>query len=204
LASVLASIFLLAWGIFGQELEATWDVGGLVASFEASENWAWLLGIVLLIADLILPIPGTIVMSALGAVYGFWFGGFLASLGSFLAGIAGYGVGRFFKEEKAKHWLGERDFEKGRALFEKGGALMIALSRAVPILPEVLACMAGLLRMPFRIFCVAALCGSVPMGFLFAWIGTLGRASPTWGFAFSLGVPALLWSLAAWGSKKTS
>jgi uncharacterized membrane protein YdjX (TVP38/TMEM64 family) len=203
LALVLASVFLLAWGLFGQELEATWDVAGLAASFEKAKSWAWLLGVALLVADLIFPIPGTIVMSALGAVYGFWLGGFLASLGSFLAGLAGYGVGRFFQETKAKRWLGEKDFEKGRALFTRGGALMIALSRAVPIIPEVLACMAGLLRMPFKSFCVAMLCGSVPMGFLFAWIGTLGRDSPSWALAFSLGIPALLWSLAAWWNKKT-
>jgi uncharacterized membrane protein YdjX (TVP38/TMEM64 family) len=204
LAVVLASVFLLAWGFFGQELEATWDGARLAASFEEAKSWAWLLGIALLVADLIFPIPGTIVMSALGAVYGFWLGGFLASIGSFLAGLAGYGVGRYFQETKAKRWLGEKDFEKGRAVFAKRGAWMIALSRAVPILPEVLACMAGLLRMPFRIFCVAMLCGSVPMGFLFAWIGTLGRDSPNWALAFSLGIPALLWSLAAWWNKKTS
>ncbi|MEK6231646.1 MAG: hypothetical protein N2A42_07325, partial [Luteolibacter sp.] len=66
-----------------------------------------------------------------------------------------------------------------------------------PILPEVLSCMAGLLRMPFGKFSLALACGSVPMGFLFAWIGTVGRESPGWGIAFSLLVPAVLWGAAA-------
>ena len=192
----VAVFFLVGWFFFGQGLEEVWNVERLVAHFENAKAWAWLLGIALLMADLLLPIPGTIVMSALGAVYGFWIGGLLSAIGSMLAGMSGYGVGRFFKESFAKRWLGERDFEKGKSLFERGGAWVVAISRALPILPEVLACMAGLLRMPFGKFVIALACGSVPMGFLFAWIGAIGREQPAWGFAFSIGVPAVLWSAA--------
>lgn len=198
----LGVFFLLGWWFFGQELEEAWDGEALVLRFEESRDWAWLAGIGLLLADLLLPIPGTVVMSALGAVYGFWFGGLIASAGAMLAGMFGYGVGRFFKEDFAKRWLGERDFEKGKALFRRGGGWVIAISRALPILPEVLACMAGLLRMPLGKFCFALACGSLPMGFLFAWIGTVGRESPGWGLAFSLGVPAVLWTAAVlWRNK---
>jgi hypothetical protein len=42
------------------------------------------------------------------------------------------------------------------------------------------------------------------MGFLFAWIGMLGREQPAWGLAFSLGVPAVLWSVAAVMRRKNS
>ena len=52
-----------------------------------------------------------------------------------------------------------------------GGGWVVALSRALPILPEVISCTAGLVRMPFRKFTVALACGSAPMGFLFAAIG---------------------------------
>lgn len=193
----IAVFFLLGWGLFGEGLEETWNVERLSHRFEQAKSWAWLLGIVLLIADLLLPIPGTVVMSALGAVYGFWIGGLLSAIGAMLAGIFGYGVGRFFDKKFAKRWLGEKDFEKGKSLFAKSGAWVVAMSRALPILPEVLACMAGLLRMPFGMFVIALACGSVPMGFLFAWIGTVGREQPAWGLAFSLGVPAVLWGVAA-------
>jgi uncharacterized membrane protein YdjX (TVP38/TMEM64 family) len=193
----LCAFFLIGWWLFGAGLEQAWDGEVLVARLEESRQWAWLACIGLLVADLLLPIPGTVVMSALGAVYGFWLGGMLAALGSMLAGMSGYGVGRFFKEGFSKKWLGERDFEKGRKLFDRNGALVVAVSRALPIFPEVLACMAGLLRMPFRKFLLALACGSVPMGFLFAWIGTVGRESPAWGLAFSLGAPAVLWGAAA-------
>ncbi len=193
----LAVFFLLGWALFGEGLEEMWDVDNLAGRFEEAKSWAWLLGILLLLGDLLFPIPGTVVMSALGAVYGFWLGGLLSAGGAMLAGMLGYGVGRFFDEKFAKRWLGERDFEKGKSMFEKSGAWVVAMSRALPILPEVLACMAGLLRMPFGKFVIALGCGSVPMGFLFAWIGTVGREQPEWGLAFSLGVPAVLWGAAA-------
>lgn len=196
LAIALGVFFLLGWWALGEGIEEVWDVEALSSKFAAAKGWAWLAGIGLLVADLLLPIPGTVVMSALGVVYGFWLGGVLAAVGSMLAGILGYGVGRFFNEDFAKRWLGEKDFEKGRTLFRGGGAWVVAMSRALPILPEVLACMAGLLRMPFSKFCLALACGSVPMGFLFAWIGTVGRANPEWGLAYSLGIPALLWAMA--------
>jgi len=193
----LAVFFLVSWLLFGQSLEQAWDVERLTASFEEAKAWAWLVGIGLLLADLLLPIPGTIVMSALGAVYGLWIGGFLASVGSILAGVLGYGVGRFFDEKNARKWLGEKDFDRGHRLFSKSGPWVVAISRALPILPEVIACMAGLVRMPFRKFLLALACGSVPMGFLFAWIGAVGVEHPTWGLAFSLGLPAVLWGAAA-------
>jgi uncharacterized membrane protein YdjX (TVP38/TMEM64 family) len=47
--------------------------------------------------------------------------------------------------------------------------------------------------MPFGRFVAALACGSLPVGFLFAWIGAAGRGSPGWALAFSLLVPALLW-----------
>ena len=197
LALALCIFFLLAWWMFGSGLEQAWDMRGLVGRFDEAKDWAWLIGLGLLLADLLLPIPGTIVMSALGAVYGFWLGGLIASVGSMLAGMLGYGVGKFFKESFSRKWLGERDFERGKAMFGRNGAWVVAVSRAVPILPEVLTCMAGLLRMPFGKFCLALACGAVPMGFLFAWIGTVSGGNPEWGLAFSLGVPAVLWGTAA-------
>ena len=101
-------------------------------------------------------------------------------------------------ENAARKLLGGRDFEKGRLIFARGGGWMVALSRAVPILPEAISCTAGLVRMPFGRFLAALACGSLPVGFLYAWIGSVGREAPVWALAFSLGAPALLW-LAALG-----
>lgn len=192
----LAALVLATWLLWGGAWEERLTMAGAVAWLEAAGPWAWAAGIGLLASDLVLPVPGTVVMSALGYVHGPLAGGLAAAAGSMLAGLGGYGIGRLVGERAARRLLGAVDYEKGRLLFARGGAWMVALSRALPILPEALACTAGLVRMPFARFLGALACGSLPVGFLFAWIGAAGRDAPGWALAFSLLVPALLWTAA--------
>jgi uncharacterized membrane protein YdjX (TVP38/TMEM64 family) len=193
---VLALLFLISWMIWGGGLEARFTLDGCIAWLAAAGPWAWAAGIGLLVSDLLLPVPGTVVMSALGFIYGPFLGGLIAATGSMGAGLTGYGIGRCFGEPAARRWLGDMDYEKGRLLFARGGGWMVALSRALPILPEVISCTAGLVRMPFRRFLAALACGSLPIGFLFAAIGAAGRDAPGWALLFSLAVPAVLWGIA--------
>jgi uncharacterized membrane protein YdjX (TVP38/TMEM64 family) len=192
----LGALILLVWLIWGGAWEAHFTLPGAAAWLRQAGPWAWAAGIGLLAADLVLPVPGTIVMSALGLTYGTLLGGTVAATGSILAGLCGYGVGRLVGEKTARKLLGGRDFEKGKLLFARGGGSVIALSRAIPILPEALSCTAGLVRMPFHAFLTSLACGSIPVGFLFAWIGAVGRDAPAWAIAFSIAVPLLLWLLA--------
>jgi uncharacterized membrane protein YdjX (TVP38/TMEM64 family) len=192
----LAAVVLGSWWLWGGAWENRFSLEGSVAWLESAGPWAWAAGIGLLMVDLFLPIPGTVVMSALGFLYGAIWGGCFAATGSFLAGLCGYGLGRLFGENFSRRWLGNEDFEKGKHLFSKRGGWVIALSRALPILPEVLSCTAGLVRMPFGKFSLALACGSVPMGFIFAAIGAMGRDTPMWAMLFSLLFPGLLWLLA--------
>lgn len=194
---ILAVPVLGGWLLWGGAWETQFTLEGSVRWLERAGPWAWAAGILMLLGDLVLPVPGTIVLSALGFVYGTWLGGLIASAGLMAAGLAGYGVGRLCGEGLARRWLGSRDFERGHALFASGGGWVVALSRALPILPEVISCMAGLLRMPFRKFLTSMACGSLPMGFVFAWIGQAGRDAPWLTVALSLMLPALLWALAS-------
>ncbi len=194
---VLAALVLGAWLIWGGKWDAQFTFAGSVKWLESAGPWAWAAGISLLIGDLALPVPGTVVISALGFIYGTLLGGLIASVGLTAAGVLGYGLGRLCGENFARRWLGDLDYEKGKLLFARSGCWVVAMSRALPILPEVISCTAGLVRMPFRRFAVALACGSVPMGFLFAAIGKAGHAAPGWAFGLSLLVPALLWLAAS-------
>ncbi|MCH2330530.1 MAG: hypothetical protein MK312_03205, partial [Roseibacillus sp.] len=51
----------------------------------------------------------------------------------------------------------------------------------------------GLARMPFRRFCAALACGSLPLGVAFAAIGHWGHAQPVLALALSAGLPPVLW-----------
>ena len=72
----------------------------------------------------------------------------------------------------------------------------MCLSRALPIFSEVVACTAGLVGMSFKRFVIALACGSLPMGFVFAAIGSAGHNQPGLAMAMCLVVPAILWGAA--------
>jgi uncharacterized membrane protein YdjX (TVP38/TMEM64 family) len=144
-------------------------------------------------SDLFLPIPATAVMAALGFVYGPLAGGLIATLGGFLAGALAYLLCRWFGRKAALRLLGPQDLADGERLFAKVGGWLVVLSRWLPVFPEVIACMAGLARMPPRAFFVALACGSAPLGFAFAAIGHAGADHPLLAILLSAGLPPLLW-----------
>jgi len=190
----LALLVIVPFAIWGDEFERSLSLEHTVETLRATGDWAWAAGIGLLVVDLFLPVPGTVVMSALGLVYGWPLGGTLAAVGSVGAGVLAYGLcvglGR-----RAACWLaGEKGLEEGERLFggETGGWL-VALSRWMPVLPEVVACLAGISRMPFPRFFAALCAGSVPMGFVFAWIGEAGQDRPVLAVVLSAGVPPVIW-----------
>ena len=69
----------------------------------------------------------------------------------------------------------------------------MVLSRWLPIMPEVVSCMAGLSRMSVRIFLSALVVGCLPLAFTFSVIGDTGRDHPRLTMALSVLAPALIW-----------
>jgi uncharacterized membrane protein YdjX (TVP38/TMEM64 family) len=134
-------------------------------------------------------------MSALGATYGFWVGSLLSILGSMLAGLTAYGLARWAGRPAAIWIAGEDGLVRTEELFARGGAWLVLTSRWLPILPEAVACLAGLARMPFRTFFWALTVGSVPLGLTFAWIGTLTEDREGLALALSAGLPIGAWLL---------
>jgi uncharacterized membrane protein YdjX (TVP38/TMEM64 family) len=168
---------------------------GAIAWLRDFGPWAWAAGIILLVSDLVLPVPGTAVMAALGYLYGPALGGLISAIGSFMSGAVAYGLCRITGRRGAAWLIGERDLQRGEDLFTRIGGWLVAVSRWLPLFPEVIACMAGLVRMPTRIFCLALLCGSVPLGFIYAAVGAAGKDNPTLALSLSAGLPPLLWLL---------
>ncbi len=192
----MMAVVIITWMIWGTWFELKFTLEGSIAYLEDTQGYAWLVGWALLVSDVLIPIPGTVVMSALGWMYGAFLGGVLAAVGSILAGLAGYGLCRLLGERAARFLLGSKDFERGHRWFDHGGGWLICMSRALPVLAEVISCMAGLVRMPFRRFFLSLCCGSIPLGFVFAWIGASGHDRPAMATGMSLGLPLVLWILA--------
>ena len=113
---------------------------------------------------------------------------------SMLSGLLAYGFCRKFGRPAARWIAGEKGLARGEVLFRGAmGGWMVALSRWLPVFPEVISCVAGLTRMPFRRFCLALACGSLPLGFGFAAIGDWGHEYPMIALVLSAGLPPLLW-----------
>src|SRR6478736_6361628 len=106
---VLAALVLCVWILWGEGWEERFTFEGSVKWLEGAGPWAWAAGIALLVGDLALPVPSTVVISALGYVYGVLIGGVIATTGLMAAGVSGYGVGRLCGEDFARRWLGNRD-----------------------------------------------------------------------------------------------
>jgi uncharacterized membrane protein YdjX (TVP38/TMEM64 family) len=190
---IFALIVLVPFLIWGSGFEQSLTAEGAAAWLAGYGQWASVAGILLLMSDLVLPIPATAVMAALGFVYGPLAGGLIASLGSFLSGALGYLLCRWFGRPVAVRLLGPKDLMEGERLFARVGGWLVVLSRWLPVFPEVIACMAGLSRMPPLSFFAALACGSVPLGFAFAMIGHAGVDHPVLAIALSAVLPPLLW-----------
>ena len=183
------------WLIWGEAFERSFSLVGTLTWLRELGPWAAAAGVGLLVADIALPIPSTIVMSALGATYGFWVGGLLSILGSMLAGLTAYGLARWAGRPAAIWIAGEDSLARTEELFARGGAWLVLTSRWLPILPEAVACLAGLARMPFRTFFWALMVGSIPLGLTFAWVGTLTEDREGLALALSAGLPIGAWLL---------
>ncbi|MGB7182247.1 MAG: VTT domain-containing protein [Burkholderiaceae bacterium] len=194
-AVFLAATIGLPFVFWGDQFEAAFTDGQTVQWLRDIGPYAWLSAIGLLVSDIALPIPSTAVMAGLGILYGPWLGGLIATAGSVLAGVIGYGLCRLFGRPIAVWLAGESMLGYGQGLFERSGGWLVALSRWQPVLPEVVACLAGLSKMRFVPFCVALVCGSAPLGFVFAMIGHRGQNAPVVTLLASALAPFVLWFL---------
>jgi uncharacterized membrane protein YdjX (TVP38/TMEM64 family) len=168
-----------------------------VLTLRQYQGWAWAVGIVLIWVDLVLPIPQTAVIAALGIVYGTLLGGLLGTFGLITGGLLGYGLMFTSARRFAHRFAGPRSLRKMEGLFDRGGAWAIVLSRSLPYsIPEAMVVLAGLAAMPMRKFTVALTIGSVPTAFAFAAIGAGWADQPILALAVSYVLPILLLPIA--------
>jgi uncharacterized membrane protein YdjX (TVP38/TMEM64 family) len=168
-----------------------------VVMLDSHGRWAWALGIALIWADMVLPIPQTAVIAALGIVYGTLLGGLLGSLGLITSGLLGYVLMFTSARRFAQRFGGSQSLHRMRSLFDQDGAWAIVLTRGLPYsVPEVMVFLAGLAAMPIRKFTTAVTIGSVPTAFAFAAIGAGWADQPILALVVSFVLSILLLPLA--------
>ena len=193
LAIVLGLLFAIEFALFGQYFDFTLSQEQCSKWFAEIKPFAWGIGIALLMSDILLPIPASGVMAALGSVYGIWLGAAISAIGSIGAAGTGYLLARL-AGRRLIHWLAsEEELERFKWFFDRWGGWAIIASRIMPILPEVIAILAGIARMKTSRFIVALLLGTIPTCILFSYLGFTTRETPWYGIGLASVLPLLFW-----------
>lgn len=155
----------------------------------------------LLGADVLLPVPSSILMTVNGRLFGFLAGAGVSLAGNLLAGVVAYGIGQWGGRRLNRSVTPEEGERAGRFLARWGMAALV-LSRPIPVLAESVALTAGAAGMSRPAYYLGILTGSLPLSLVYAAAGAYARDLHT-GLWIFLGV-VLLSGLCWWVGRKQS
>lgn len=192
LGAVLAALFL---GLFALAEELGVPLLTDPGTRLSTGGWvAAAIGFSLLVGDVVLPVPSSLVMIAHGALFGVLWGTVLSLVGSVGAAALGFGLGRSGGRLLARV-AGEDERRRADELLDRWGQLAVVASRPVPILAETVAVMAGTSALSWSRFLLASVAGSGPAAVLYAVTGaTAARLDNTLlVFALVLLIAGVFW-----------
>lgn len=160
---------------------------------------AAVIGVGLLIADVLLPVPSSLVMVAHGALFGVLGGTLLSLLGSVGATMFGFALGRR-GGKLLERLVTPAERERADYLLKRWGALAIIVTRPVPLLAETVAIMAGTSSLGWGRVALSALAGSLPPALLYAITGAsvANLQNTALVFGFVILIAGLFWVIGRW------
>jgi uncharacterized membrane protein YdjX (TVP38/TMEM64 family) len=171
--SVLLLLFLLVFAVFewrGVPLlqdPSKWLAGG--------GGWAAALSVGLLVADVFLPIPSSVIMIGNGALFGVAAGTALSLVGSLGASALGFFIGRR-SARLIERLVSPGEKAHADALLARWGALAIVVTRPIPLLAETTAILAGGSPLGWPRLLAASVAGALPPCLLYALTGAHSRS----------------------------
>lgn len=143
----------------------------------------------LLAADIVLPIPSSLLATTSGALLGFAAGALANFTGLTLGCLGGYYAGR----PAGAKLLKENEKQRLEILWQKYGDWTIVLTRAVPVLAEAAAVFAGASRMETKRFFKFTALANAGVAIFYAAIGAFAMSANSFLAAFfgSLLLPAI-------------
>lgn len=152
------------------------DLGGLVERWmsNAGAGSAAVL-IALLAADILLPVPSSVIMVLSGAAFGVVWGSVFSLIGSIGGEWLGFELVRRYGLPASRRIVGDEDLEKMRILMARHGAAAVLVTRALPVVMETVSVVAGLSQMSRKSFLAASLAGTLPVVVVYAYAGAISR-----------------------------
>ncbi|HEX2063628.1 MAG TPA: VTT domain-containing protein [Acidimicrobiales bacterium] len=133
------------------------------------------LGVTLLVVDVALPVPSSVVMITHGALFGALVGTALSVLGSLGSFSVGFALGRR-GEPVVKRLVPEEERQRADRFLVRWGVVGVVLSRPVPLLAEAVSFVAGTSPLPWRPTLVAAALGCLPAAAVYAVAGAVAAS----------------------------
>ncbi len=191
---IMASFFALTFvlvnmtGILSIEQIKDW-------AKELSPYYAGIIVVILLFSDLFIAVPTLTVITLSGYFLGFQNGAIASFIGLTLAGVTGYGLSTVFGERVLGFLIKkEKARQEAKITFRQHSFIMILLSRAMPILPEVTACLAGMTQMKFSKFIFAWAISTIPYVSIISYAGSVSSIeNPKPAIFAAIGILVTLW-----------
>jgi uncharacterized membrane protein YdjX (TVP38/TMEM64 family) len=129
----------------------------------------------LLVVDILLPVPSSLVMVLSGSLLGVGWGFVVALAGSLGGQCLGYELARRFGPRAADRLIGRADRHRLEQLMNRHGAAAVVVTRALPVVLETVSVLAGLAGMRRSTFLIAATVGTAPIVVVYAYAGAVAR-----------------------------
>lgn len=193
LAAAFASTFIIikTTGVLTIDDIKQW----LTMASEINPAYVVLTVVVLLFADLFIAVPTLTICILSGYFLGWITGGLASTSGMMLAGISGYWICRAIGPKLLmKIYKDPKKLAEMQNIFSEHSTSVILMCRAMPILPEVVSCLAGANKMSFFRFMAYYSISTIPYAFIAAYAGSKSSlANPTPAILTAIGISLTLW-----------
>ena len=178
---VLLAAILIPFFLYEEPISA-W-----VQGFLKQEDAPWLVSAILaglLAADLVLPIPSSVLSTAAGYLLGLWTGSFVTWAGMTLGCLIGYGLGATAGRKLTRRIAGDDELERASHAQSRFGDWTIVIFRAVPVLAEASVLFAGIAGMPVRRFLLLTTLSNAGIALAYAAVGAYALEAGSFLLAF--------------------
>lgn len=148
LSAILIAVVLVPFFLFEEQFNQ------FAAEVARGDRSPWLAAggiLALLAADVVLPVPSSIVSTAAGVLLGFWRGAAVVFGGMTLGCLLGFAVGAR-ASGAARKIVGDDGLARAAELVRRYGDWALVVCRPVPVLAEASVIFAGLVHAPFGRF----------------------------------------------------
>ena len=128
--------------------------------------------IFLLIIDVFIPIPSTILIAMSGSLFNFWGGTLLTLGGSMVASLLAYGVGRYGSQAIINRLVSTDELNEMTLWSNAYGKWAVVLARSLPMMAETVGISAGVGHMHLASFMFYTLIGTLPICVMYVLAGT--------------------------------